>query len=149
MLNLSRSKLCFDVNLSAAGGNNFNLLYGNALSLIDRITLTSRSGVILADIPYTGHFGALVSSTNTKSSELMMRSALPMNNVNAIQATATCTTSTAQAAANAGAGTAVPLSALTAQVSSSWTNITLPDSLAAAQRYPVGDLICCNLTNNN
>jgi hypothetical protein len=76
VLNLSRSKLCFDVNLTAAGANNFNLLYGKALSLIDRITLTSRSGVILADIPYTGHFGALVSSTNTKSSELMMRSAL-------------------------------------------------------------------------
>ena len=87
VLNLSRSKLCFDFQIAQASANNFNMLYGNALSLIDRITLTSRSGVILADIPYCSHFGNLVSAINTKSDDLMRRSALPMNNVNKIQAT--------------------------------------------------------------
>ena len=52
VLNLSRSKLCFDLNIARSAANNFNMLYGNALSLIDRITLLSRSGVILADIPF-------------------------------------------------------------------------------------------------
>ena len=85
VLNLARSKLCFDINIAKAAANNFNMLYGNALSLIDRITLTSRSGVILADIPYCANFGALVSAVNTKSDDLMRRSAFPMNNVNKIQ----------------------------------------------------------------
>ena len=94
--------------------------------------MTSRSGVILADIPYIGHFGALVSSTNTKSSELMMGSALPMNNVNSIQATATVQVHVVDT-------NFVNPTCISAQASTSWTNITLPDTLAAAQRYPVCD----------
>ena len=81
VLNLSKSKLCFDINLVAGGAAHFNNLYANALSLIDRITLTSRSGVILADIPNTHIFGSLVSSSNTKVFDLLTRtpSALEMS----------------------------------------------------------------------
>ena len=116
------------------------MLYGNALSLIDRITLTSRSGVILADIPYCSNFGNLVSAINTKSDDLLKRSALPMNNVNLIQATATVQTS-------ANNTNTINLACLTAQVSTSWKNTTLPSAnagtsvaLTPAQLYPVGDL---------
>ena len=66
VLNLSKSKLCFDLLVPLqASLSKFSNVYGNALSLIDRITLTSRSGVILCDIPNTHIFGNLVSSTNT------------------------------------------------------------------------------------
>ena len=51
VMNLSLSKLCFDLVIpSTTGLVTFNNMYANALSLIDRITLTSRSGVVLADI---------------------------------------------------------------------------------------------------
>ena len=42
VMNLAKSKLSFDLNLPAS--TNFSNLYANALGLIDRITLTSRSG---------------------------------------------------------------------------------------------------------
>ena len=118
VLNLSRSKLCFDVNIAQSAANQFNMLYGNALSLIDRITLTSRSGVILADIPYCSNFGALISAVNTKSDELLKRSALPMNNVNLIQATC-----------------AAQVAGLSLQVSASWKNTTLPTAASAAGAF--------------
>jgi hypothetical protein len=74
VVNLSKCKLCFDINLqSNATTSRFHKLNGNALSLIDRITLTSRSGNILADIPNCHIFGNLVSATNTKLSDLMIR----------------------------------------------------------------------------
>ena len=71
VMNLAKSKLCFDLEMKVS--TNFNNLYGNALSLIDRVTLTSRSGTILADIPNTFIFGSLVSNVNTKLSDLMSR----------------------------------------------------------------------------
>ena len=43
----------------------FSNIYGNALSFIDRITLTSRTGVVLCDIPNTHIFRNMVSSVNT------------------------------------------------------------------------------------
>ncbi len=76
VMNLSLSKLCFDLVIpSTTGLVTFNNMYANALSLIDRITLTSRSGVISADIPNTHSFGNLVSCVNTKLSDLLGRSA--------------------------------------------------------------------------
>ena len=72
VVNLSKCKLCFDINLLSNGtGARFQNLHANGLSLIDRITLTSRSGTILADIPNCHIFGNLVSSVNTKLSDLM------------------------------------------------------------------------------
>ena len=70
-MNLARSKLCFDLLVPVQGSLlTLNNVYANALSLIDRITLTSRSGVILADIPNTHVFGNLVT---TQLSDLMSR----------------------------------------------------------------------------
>ena len=67
VMNFSKSKLVFDLTLPTASSvapgtgltpiTNFNWLYANALTLIDRITLTSRAGTILADIPNCGIFG--------------------------------------------------------------------------------------------
>ncbi len=48
----------------------------NALSLADRITLTSRAGTILADIPNCGMFGNIVSATCTKASDLATKTTL-------------------------------------------------------------------------
>jgi len=47
VINLSKSKLCFDLNFTTPGANKCHTVHGNALSLIDRITLTSRSGLFL------------------------------------------------------------------------------------------------------
>ena len=52
-------------------------VHGNALSLIDRITLTSRSGSVLADIPNCHTFGKMVSAFNTKYSDIVSRT--PIN----------------------------------------------------------------------
>ena len=73
VMNLSLSKLSFDLQIPTQTLAKFNNIYGNALALIDRITLTSRSGVILADIPNTHIFGSLVSSVNTKMQDLFTR----------------------------------------------------------------------------
>jgi hypothetical protein len=81
VMNLSKSKLVFDleipsiVNFVSTGTapvtiSNWSWIYANALSLIDRITLTSRAGTILADIPNCGLFGNIVSAVCTKSSDL-------------------------------------------------------------------------------
>ena len=76
VMNLSLSKLCFDLVIpSTTGLVTFNNMYANALSLIDRITLTSRSGVVLADISNTHIFGNLISGVNTKLSDLLGRNA--------------------------------------------------------------------------
>jgi len=76
VLNLSKSKLCFDVNIAANAAGICNNIHGNALSLIDRITLTSRSGTILADIPNCLIFGNMVSAVNTKLSDIISRTPL-------------------------------------------------------------------------
>ena len=77
VINLSKSKLCFDLNFTTGGANICHTVHGNALSLIDRITLTSRSGTILADIPNCHIFGNMVSAVNTKLSDIVSRT--PMN----------------------------------------------------------------------
>ena len=79
VLNLSKSKLCFDINFTTAGAGVCHNIHANALSLIDRITLTSRSGTILADIPNCHIFGNMISAVNTKYSDLVTRT--PMNNL--------------------------------------------------------------------
>ena len=70
VMNLSLSKLSFVLQIPTQTLTKFNNIYGNALALIDRITLTSRSGVILADIPNTHIFGSLGSSVHTKMQDL-------------------------------------------------------------------------------
>ena len=72
VLNLARSQLSFDIKYAAPAGAGYVASWasGNALSLIDRITLTSRSGTILADIPNCGVFGSIVSQIKTSMIEL-------------------------------------------------------------------------------
>ena len=77
VINLSKSKLCFDLNIGTQGAGICNNVHGNALSLIDRITLTSRSGTILADIPNCHIFGNMVSAVKTKYSDIVSRT--PIN----------------------------------------------------------------------
>jgi len=92
VMNLSKSKLVFDLTLPpipillSAGTTPFysaqyQWLNANALSLIDRITLTSRAGTILADIPNCGIFGNLVSTICTKSSDLATKTSYGSNNI--------------------------------------------------------------------
>ena len=120
VVNLSKCKLCFDINLGYPGATtHFNNLYANALSLIYRITLTSRSGTILADIPNCHIFGNLVSSVNTKLSDLMARSP-PLK------------TTLAPGVALAGGYTVAQLAASTAA------------SLLVSQANAVGDIVRCN-----
>ena len=74
VINLSLCKLCFDLPIGLQGSAaKFNNLYANAVSLIDHITLTSRSGMVLADIPNTHIFGSLVCNVNTKYTDLLSR----------------------------------------------------------------------------
>ena len=126
VMNLSKSKLCFDLLVPLqASLSKFSNVYGNALSLIDRVTLTSRTGVVLCDIPNTHIFGNLVSSTNTKLSDLMSR--------NTLSSAITMVTAT----------TSADVSAVAAATIASNVNALLLASLA-----PVNDITRCNGTAN-
>ena len=116
VMNLSLSKLTFDLQIPTQTLAKFNNIYGNGLALIDRITLTSRTGVILADIPNTHMFGSLVSSVNTKLSDLLTR------NTKGPGMAAGATTDN------------VAVNDATSQVG----------ALTASQLSPVSDLIRCN-----
>ena len=75
VINLALSKLCFDLLIPPQADTKRNNIYSNALSLIDRITLSTREGIVLVDIPSTHIFGSLISHINTPSSELLNRNA--------------------------------------------------------------------------
>ena len=78
VLNLARSQLSFDIKYTAPGGGYIaSWASANALSLIERITLTSRSGTILADIPNCGVFGSIVSQIKTSMTELDHKTNFP------------------------------------------------------------------------
>ena len=77
VLNLSKNKFCVGLNFTSPGANKCHTVHGNALSLIDRITLTSRSGSVLVDIPNCHIFGNMVSAVNTKYSDIISRT--PIN----------------------------------------------------------------------
>ena len=91
VMNLSKSKLVFDLTFATASSvapgtcltpiTNFNWLYANALTLIDRITLTSRAGTILADIPNCGIFGNIVSAVCTKASDLATKTSFNLTGI--------------------------------------------------------------------
>jgi hypothetical protein len=121
VMNLSLSKLCFDLQIPTQTLTKFNNIYGNALALIDRITLTSRSGVMLADIQNTHIFGSLVSSVNTKMQDLLTRN----------------TTSYV-----------LPAGATTDNATPGQDATSQSGALTAAQASPYSDIVRCNhLTN--
>jgi len=121
VINLSLCKLCFDLPIPLQGAaTTFNNIYANALSLIDRITLTSRSGVILADIPNTHIFGSLISNVNTKYTDLLTR------NYGATQLSAGATSNNTAAQ----------------------NTISLGGSITASQMNPINDIVRSNGTLN-
>lgn len=65
VINLSKSKLCFDL-LTALTTSNYIYTTANALGLFDRLNITTRSGVVLADVSYTDILGYLTASVRTK-----------------------------------------------------------------------------------
>ena len=122
VMNLALSKLCFDVQIPTQGAvTKFNNVYANALSLIDRVTLTTRSGIILVDIPNTHIFGNLISAVNTKASDLLHRNA---------------------------PGYAMPAGTTTDNVTAGQDAASQASALAASQLYPISDIIRCNGTVN-
>ena len=125
-MNLARSKLCFDMLVPLQGSiTTFNNVYANALSLIDRITLTYRSAVVLADIPNTHVFGNLVSTANTQLSDLMTRTTL-------------------------NSATTMPQGTITASTSATHADTLASNvsAVVASQLCPVSDLVRCNGTVN-
>ena len=120
VINLALSKLCFDILIPPQGAATKNNMYSHALSLIDRITLSTREGILLVDIPSTHIFGSLISHINTPSSELLNRNA---------PATSLAT----------GAGS----DNTAAQNLTSWTT-----ALVTSQASPVTDVNRCNGTVN-
>ena len=69
VVNLSASKLVFDLLLSVAGTTHCVDALG--LSLFDRITLSTRSGVVLANCDNMGQFTHLITKLKTKSTNLV------------------------------------------------------------------------------
>ena len=70
-MNLSQSKLCFDMVIAAASAGNSTCVDALGLSLFDRISLSTRSGVVLASADNMGQFCHLVSKIKNKASELI------------------------------------------------------------------------------
>ena len=123
VLNLARSQLSFDIKYNAPAGAGYIASWasGNALSLIDRITLTSRSGTILADIPNCGVFGSIVSQIKTPMVELDHKTNFP--------------------------GYLPPVGAPGTPQAIAVNNI-MPITQAGAQLFPIGDLVQC-MSNQN
>ena len=68
-MNLSQSKLAFDMTFANTSGTHCVDALG--LSLFDRISLSTRSGVVLASADNMGQFCHIVSKIKTKASELI------------------------------------------------------------------------------
>lgn len=70
-MNLSQSKLVFDMAIAAATANNSSCVDALGLSLFDRISLSTRSGVVLASADNLGQFCHIVSKIKIKASDLI------------------------------------------------------------------------------
>jgi hypothetical protein len=71
-VNLSKSRLAFDVLFSASSGRIW--CYADPLSLFSRVQLLTRSGTSLADITDCNKFSSLLQPVSTPNSELLQRS---------------------------------------------------------------------------
>jgi hypothetical protein len=70
-LNLSKSKISWDVSVPSQAGANFAWLQGNALCQLDRITLTSQNtNQVLADIPNLNRYASMLTPVLTTQEEL-------------------------------------------------------------------------------
>jgi hypothetical protein len=70
-INLSKSKISWDLTVPAQTTSTFAWLQGNALCQLDRITLTSQNtNQVLADIPNLNRFASMLSPVMTTQEEL-------------------------------------------------------------------------------
>ena len=137
VFNLSQSRLTWTTTLGVnAGADQNHCMWADPLTQLSRVTMSTRAGLIVADIQDVAFFSRIVTPVKTKSADLFQRSlggyldglqtfattetlsqlapiqGIQMSN-DALKATrlnvigVTTLTSTATAAANAGAGTAV------------------------------------------
>ena len=70
VINLAQSKLVFDMVIPVAGVGSAVCVDALGFSLFDRITLSTRSGVVLANCDNMGQFTHLISKLKTKLSDL-------------------------------------------------------------------------------
>ena len=73
VVNLAKSKLFFDITIPALTLT-YPWIYADPLALIDRIQLSTRSGVSLVDIQGVNNFSTMVTPLMTSNSELYQRS---------------------------------------------------------------------------
>lgn len=73
VVNLAKSKFCFDISLPAVATVS-PWLYADPLALIDRIQVSTRSGCSLVDIQGVNNFSAIVTPIMTPNTELVQRS---------------------------------------------------------------------------
>ena len=73
VVNLAKSKLFFDITIPALGVT-YPWIYADPLALIDRIQLSTRSGVSLVDIQGVNNFSTMVTPLMTSNTELYQRS---------------------------------------------------------------------------
>jgi len=71
VMNLSISKLCYDLLLPVSGATTSQNIDALSLSMFDRITLSTRSGVVLANCDNMGQFTHIISKLKTKAVNLV------------------------------------------------------------------------------
>jgi hypothetical protein len=64
--NISRAKFCFNEIIGAQGGTFVPVMNGLPLSHFERITLATRSGVILANVDSEGQFTDIITKLKLK-----------------------------------------------------------------------------------
>ena len=74
-LNLSKSKISWDVSIPSQGAGNWAWLQGNALCQLDRVTLTSQNtNQVLADIPNLNRYASMLTPVMTTQEQLQNKS---------------------------------------------------------------------------
>ena len=141
-LNLSRSKLSWDLTIPAQAASTYAYLQGNALCQLDRLVITSQSSnQVLCDIPSINKYVSMLSPVFTSQQELALK-ASPLSTNN--PTTAGSTTNT-----YVGAISVVPPMYTTAAIGQSYPceNVSQcnasanPDGLGKDYGKPFGNVI--------
>ena len=74
VMNLSRSRLTFDITVPWSIATVYNWIQADPLALFDRVQLYTRGGVQLIDLQGCNNFSALVTPYKTKLQDLLQRS---------------------------------------------------------------------------
>lgn len=74
VVNLSKSRIAFDMLIPAQGASNSAWVHADPLSLFSRIQLLTRGGVSIMDITDCNKYGAIVQPITTPMTELIQRS---------------------------------------------------------------------------